>query len=65
MVDPPASTIAGVRRSLAEIRARWGRHSPREPMYIDADLSSGTSLTKFAFTFIIGHHTRPGAPASK
>tara|TARA_B110000046_G_scaffold107062_1_gene114445 strand:+ start:6704 stop:6871 length:168 start_codon:yes stop_codon:yes gene_type:complete len=47
-----------VRRGLAELRRRWERHAPADPMCLSEELEGGLSVSDFCVRFVLQQRTR-------
>jgi len=50
--------MADVRRCLAAMRKAWLRQTQDSPLTLCEVVSNGTTISQFAFQFVLGHHVR-------
>jgi len=50
--------IADVRKSLAEMRREWAKHSEVRPFLPSSRLGNGIVVSDFALRFVMGHHAK-------
>ena len=50
--------MADVRRCLAAMRRAWLRQTQDSPLTLCEVVSNNTTISQFAFQFVLGHHVR-------
>ena len=58
MTDNFVRDTQHVRRLLAKLRQRWDQHSPEDPIYLQEELDTGTTVTDFCVMFLFAQRSR-------
>lgn len=54
-----------VRKTLNKLRQRWQNHSPISPIFLEEELESGLTISKFCVNFLITQRNRRVRPDLK